>query len=119
LKIDTTKEETNNKISITAGFTDDDKCVRDDMMIVMTLKGEMTEEQKKQMTHNNMHGACVKDTQNLQFQNKQSYFPKTMNCIRETLRYTTLKKYTINITYKKVREDELLIIQFPSNNLKI
>ncbi|XP_018358999.1 PREDICTED: uncharacterized protein LOC108758502 [Trachymyrmex cornetzi] len=102
LKIDTTKEETNNKISITAGFTDDDKCVRDDMMIVMTLKGEMTEEQKRQMTHNNMHGACVKDTQNLQFQNKLSHIPKTMNCVRETLHYTTLKKYTINTTYKKV-----------------
>lgn len=114
LKVDTTKEETNNKVTITAGFTDDDKCVRDDMMIAMTIKGEMTEEQKRQMTHDNVHGACVKDTENPQFQTRQGHVAKTMNCVRETIQYTTMKKYTVNVTYKKVRKDKLLFVKHNS-----
>ncbi|EFN69845.1 Vitellogenin [Camponotus floridanus] len=103
LKLDIiTKEETNTKMTITAGFTDDDKCVRDEMLIVMTVKGEMTEEQKKQMKHDSVHGFCIKDIQNPQFQTSQGHIPKTMNCIRETLQYTTMKKYTVNTSYKKV-----------------
>ncbi|KAL0116776.1 hypothetical protein PUN28_009999 [Cardiocondyla obscurior] len=102
LKVATTKEETNSKVTVTAGFTDDDKCVRDDMMIMMTVKGEMSEEQKTKMTHDNMHGACIKDNQNPQFLTRQGHVAKTMNCIRETIQYTTMKKYTINTTYKKV-----------------
>ncbi|XP_011644827.2 uncharacterized protein LOC105431979 [Pogonomyrmex barbatus] len=102
LKVDTTKEETNMKMTVTSGFTDDDKCVRDDMMVIMTVKGELTEEQKKHMMHDNVHGTCVKDTQNPQFQIKQGHIAKTMNCLRETIYYTTMKKYTINTTYKKM-----------------
>ncbi|XP_070169151.1 larval-specific very high density lipoprotein [Polyergus mexicanus] len=102
LKLDTTKEETNTKMAITAGFTDDDKCVRNEMLIMMTVKGEMTEEQKKQMTHDSVHGSCIKDIQNPQLQTQQGHIPKTMNCIRETVQYTTMRKYTINTLYKKV-----------------
>ncbi|XP_072766849.1 larval-specific very high density lipoprotein [Anoplolepis gracilipes] len=103
LKLHTTKEETNTKMTITAGFTDDDKCVRDDMLIVMTVKGEMTEEQKKQMTQDSMqHGSCIKDIRNPQFQTPQDHIPKTINCIRETVQFTTMRKYTVNTSYKKV-----------------
>lgn len=101
-------------MTIAAGFTDDDKCVRDEMTVVMTLKGEMTEEQKRQMTHDNVHGACVKDTQNSQFQTKQGHIAKTMNCVRETVQYTTMKKYTINASYKKVRKNQYITY---SNNV--
>jgi len=91
-------------MTITAGFTDEDKCVRDDMSIVISVKGEMTEEQKRQMAHDSVHGACVKDIQNSQFQTEQNYIPKTMNCIHESMQYTTMKKYTINASYKKVKK---------------
>ncbi|XP_011873296.1 PREDICTED: uncharacterized protein LOC105565058 isoform X2 [Vollenhovia emeryi] len=102
LKVDTTKEETTNKMTVTAGFTDEDKCVRDEMTIAMTIKGEITEEQKRQMMHDNVYGACIRDTQNPQFLTKQGHAAKTMNCVRETIQYTTMKKYTVNATYKKV-----------------
>ncbi|XP_012220182.1 vitellogenin-5 [Linepithema humile] len=103
LKVDIKhKQETNTKMTITAGFTDEDKCVRDDMSIVLSVKGEMTEEQKKQMAHDSVHGACVKDIQNPQFQTGQNHVPKTMNCVHESIQYTTMKKYTINASYKKV-----------------
>lgn len=100
-----TKEEVNAKVTITAGFTDDDKCVRDDMLIAMTIKGEMTEEQKKQMVHDSVHGDCVKDIQNPQFQTKQGYIPKTVNCIHEVIKYTTMRKYVVNASYKKVENE--------------
>lgn len=96
-------------MTITAGYTDDDKCVRDDMMIVVSVKGEMTEEQKRQMMHDNVHGACVMDSQNPQFQTRQGHVAKTMNCVRETIQYTTMKRYTINASYKKVRMNTLLV----------
>jgi len=111
LKVDI-KEEINSKITITAGFTDDDKCVRDNMTIVMTVKGEMTEEQKRQMEYDNVHGACVKDTKNVHVLFYKPYYKdhvtiaKTMNCVRQNLQYSTMKKYTINATYKKVRKDK-------------
>jgi len=91
-------------MTITAGFTDEDKCVRDDMSIVVSVKGEMTEEQKRQMAYDSVHGVCVKDIQNPQFQTEQNHIPKTMNCIHESIQYTTMKKYTINASYKKVKK---------------
>lgn len=98
------KMETNTKMTINAGFTDDDKCVRDEMQVIMTIKGEMTEEQKTQMTHDTVHGACAKDMENPQFQTKENHLPKTMNCIRETILYSTMRKYTVNASYKKVKK---------------
>lgn len=109
LKFDTkdTKDETNTKMTISAGFTDDDKCVRDEMLIVMTVKGEMTEEQKKK-THDDMqYGSCIKDIRNPQFQTPQGHIPKTMNCVRETIQFTTMRKYTINTSYKKVKKKNI------------
>lgn len=109
LKFDTTNEETNNKMIITAGFTEDNKCVRDDMMIKMTVKGELTEEQKRQMMHDNMHDDCAKDTQNPYFQIAQGHVANTMNCLRKSIQYSTMKKYTVNVTYKKVKRDKYFI----------
>nr|XP_050865119.1 uncharacterized protein LOC127070756 [Vespula vulgaris] len=102
LKLNTVKEETNTKVSFTMGMTDDDKCVRDDMVITMMVKGEMSEEQKKQMSHDSVHGLCVKDIQNQLFTTQQGYIPKTLNCLYETILYSTMRKYTTNIVYKKV-----------------
>ncbi|RLU17871.1 hypothetical protein DMN91_010110 [Ooceraea biroi] len=118
LKIDTNKEETNAKVTVTAGFTDDDKCVRDEMVIAMTIKSEMTEEQKKQMVHDSVHGDCVKDIQNPQFQTRQGYVPKTMNCIHEVLKYTTMKKYTINASYKKVPVPVVSLLQSIDDSIR-
>lgn len=98
--------ETNAKLTVTAGYTDEDKCVRDEMLITMSVKGEMTEEQKSQMAHDSVHGACVKDLANPLFVEKENHIPKTMNCIRETVQYTTMRKYTVNASYKKVKDEE-------------
>ncbi|XP_025152987.1 uncharacterized protein LOC105191299 isoform X2 [Harpegnathos saltator] len=101
-KVSNSKVETNTKMTISAGYTDEDKCVRDEMLIIMTMKGEMTEEQKNQLAHDNVHGACVKDMTNPQFVEKENHIPKTQNCIHETVLYTTMRKYTINAFYKKL-----------------
>ncbi|KAK2584789.1 hypothetical protein KPH14_007107 [Odynerus spinipes] len=102
LRLGTTKEETNTKVTLTMGMTDEDKCVRDDTMITMTVKGEMTDEQKKQMSHDSVHGACAQDIQNQLFATQVGHIPKTWNCIRETILHTTMRKYTINVVHKKV-----------------
>lgn len=102
------KVETNAKMTVSAGYTDDDKCVRDEMLVTMTVKGEMTEEQKNQMAHDNVHGDCVKDMANPMFVEKENHIPKTMNCIRETVQYTTMRKYTINAFYKKVNSKKMM-----------
>lgn len=97
--------ETNTKISVNAGFTDDNKCVRDEMVVMMTIKGEMTEEQKNEMTHDKMYGACSKDMKNMQFQTRENnQLPKTMNCMLEVIQHSTFRKYTINASYKKVKK---------------
>uniref|UniRef100_A0A348G627 Very high density protein 1 n=1 Tax=Odontomachus monticola TaxID=613454 RepID=A0A348G627_ODOMO len=101
-KMSNSKVETNTKMTISSGFTDEEKCVRDEMLITMTLKGEMTEQQKSEMAHDHVHGACVKDIANSLFIEKENHVPKTMNCIRETMLYTTLRKYTVNVSYKKI-----------------
>ncbi|XP_014484680.1 PREDICTED: uncharacterized protein LOC106749573 [Dinoponera quadriceps] len=96
------KVETNSKMTITAGYTDEDKCVRDEMLITLAVKGEMTEEQKSQMARDTVHGDCIKDIANPHFVEKENHIPKTPDCIRETVLYTTMRKYTVNVSYKKL-----------------
>ncbi|XP_015176309.1 PREDICTED: vitellogenin-6-like [Polistes dominula] len=102
LKLGMTKEEVNTKVSVTMGHTNDDKCVRDDTVVTLTMKSELSEEQKKQMSYDSINGACTKDIQKEIFSTKQGHIPKTENCIRETILYTTMRKYTANIVYKKI-----------------
>ncbi|XP_014607084.1 PREDICTED: uncharacterized protein LOC106788397 [Polistes canadensis] len=102
LKLGVTKEEVNTKVSVTMGYTNDDKCVRDDTVVTLTMKSELSEEQKKQMSHDSINGACAKDIQKEVYATDQGHIPKTLNCIRETILYTTMRKYTTNIVSKKI-----------------
>ncbi|KAG7189215.1 hypothetical protein KM043_008778 [Ampulex compressa] len=101
-KVETTKDETMGKMTIMAGETDEDKCVRDDAVVTITMKGEMSDEQKKHMNTDPVHIACLKDMQNPQLQTQNGQVPKTYNCIQRAVRYSTLRKYTINVSHKKV-----------------
>lgn len=112
--MDVTKQETNGKVTISAGFTEDDKCVHDEMSVSVAYKGEMTEDQKKEMAHDSVHGACVKDIQKPQFQTKQNHVAKTKNCVQEAIKYTTMKKYTFNASYKKVKK-RIYLVSFNFN----
>ncbi|XP_015589014.1 uncharacterized protein LOC107264834 [Cephus cinctus] len=102
LKLGTIKDETNGKLTFSMGTTENGTCVRDDTLIVVTMKGELSDEQKKQFLHDTVHGKCTEDKQKSAYQKKLNLVPTTVDCIHEAILYTTLRKYTINITYKKV-----------------
>lgn len=95
-------------MSITAGFTKQDKCVHDEMMITTTIKGESTKEQDIKMAEDMSNGNCYKDIQKLQI--KEGAIPNTKDCLHETILYTTMQKYIINSLYKKVKINLMLII---------
>lgn len=102
LKPGTAKEETKTKVTVTMGMTEDDKCVSDDMAIKITIKGELSEEQKEQMSHDNVYAACVKDVQNQLISTQQGHVRKTWDCLQKSILYSTMRKYTTNVISKKV-----------------
>ncbi|XP_046813356.1 LOW QUALITY PROTEIN: uncharacterized protein LOC124421789 [Vespa crabro] len=102
LKVGEIKEETNTKVTVTMDMTEKDECVSDEMVIKMTIKGEMSEEQKEQMAHDNVNGACAKDVQNPLITTQQGHVPKTWNCLHRSILYSTMRKYSMNVTYKQV-----------------
>ncbi|KAK0159183.1 hypothetical protein PV328_010101 [Microctonus aethiopoides] len=107
-KVDTTKEETTSKLIISMAYTDDRKvenvtsCPRDETFVSITIKGELTDEQKKSFARDTVEGLCKKDIDNPLMKHPSDIIPKTINCIDETIRHTTLRKYTAYITHKKV-----------------
>ncbi|KAI4504781.1 hypothetical protein M0802_000331 [Mischocyttarus mexicanus] len=104
LKLGVNKEEINTKVFVTMGSTNDDKCVHYDTSVTLTVKSELSEEQKKQMSHDNIHGVCAQDIKQDMYATKEGHIPKTWDCIRETILYTTMRKYTTNIISKKISQ---------------
>lgn len=104
------EKEINSKVTITMGQTKDDKCVRDDMDVTIVVKGEMSEDQKDHIVHDSMHSVCSKQSQNSLFYSKGSIVPKTRECIEEALRHSTLRKYTVNMTLRKVNIYNLVLL---------
>lgn len=84
------------------GQTTEDKCVRDEMDVTVTMKGEVSEEQQKHIAYDSVSGACVKQSQGPMYYVKDSHVPKTWECIQEAMLHTTLRKYTVNMVLRKV-----------------
>lgn len=65
-KVDTTKEETTSKLLISMAYTDDHKvenvisCPRNETFVSITIKGELTDEQKKSFARDSVEGLCKK-----------------------------------------------------------
>ncbi|XP_074111729.1 LOW QUALITY PROTEIN: larval-specific very high density lipoprotein [Cotesia typhae] len=102
LKVGLTKEETNGKLIISMDHADDDQCHRNETLVTITIKGELTNEQKKLFIKDSINSACSKDINNPLYKSSSILLPKTVNCLDETIRHTTLRKYTCNIAHKNV-----------------
>ncbi|KAG8034766.1 hypothetical protein G9C98_007842 [Cotesia typhae] len=62
LKVGLTKEETNGKLIISMDHADDDQCHRNETLVTITIKGELTNEQKKLFIKDSINSACKQDT---------------------------------------------------------
>ena len=102
LKLGVTKEETNSSMSITVGRTIGEKCVTDQTLVTIGVKGELSGDQKNEFTQKVSGGACTADMANPLYVNPLNIVPKTLNCLNEVIKYTTLRKYTIDVAHKKV-----------------
>ncbi|CAL7950642.1 unnamed protein product [Xylocopa violacea] len=102
LKVDTGKKEVNSKVTITMGETTEDKCVNDQMDVTITMKGELTEEQKEHIVEDNAHGMCAKQAQNSLYYSNGLHVPHTWHCIQEAILHSTLRKFTVNMALRKV-----------------
>ncbi|XP_012273871.1 uncharacterized protein LOC105696201 [Orussus abietinus] len=107
MKIDTVKEEIAGKLTFSMGMADDDKCVRDDTTVSITVKGEMSDEQKKQLNHDSVHGRCMYDMKNAKYRGTHDVVPRTNECLKEAITYTTMRKYTMNMAYKKIPQSHM------------
>ncbi|KAK0162931.1 hypothetical protein PV327_006658 [Microctonus hyperodae] len=108
LKAGIANEETNFNLFVSMVYTDDKEienvisCPRNESFVNITIKGELTDEQKKSFTHDSVEGLCKKDINNPLKKHPSDIIPKTTHCIDETIRHTTLRKYTAYITHKQV-----------------
>ncbi|XP_008543209.1 uncharacterized protein LOC103568231 [Microplitis demolitor] len=102
LKVGRTVEETNGKLTFSMDHADDDLCHRNETLITITVKGELTDEQKKLFTKESINGACYKDMNNPLYKISSILLPKTVNCLNEAIRHTTLRKYTLHVAHKQV-----------------
>ncbi|XP_017887185.1 uncharacterized protein LOC108629205 [Ceratina calcarata] len=102
LNVDYGKKEVNWKMTANMGQSKEDKCVRDEMDVTMTVKGELLPEQKDHSVQNTMHDLCTKQRQNPLFHTEESDVPRTWHCIQDAILQSTLRKYTINMALRKV-----------------
>ena len=114
LKLGVTKEETESWLSIAAGRTSGDKCVKDQTLVIIGVKGELSEEQNNQFTQEVSSGTCAADMANPLYANSLNIVPKTLNCLNEVIKHTTLRKYSISVTHKKVKCVLLCQLRQPS-----
>ncbi|XP_054003278.1 uncharacterized protein LOC128889579 [Hylaeus anthracinus] len=98
-----TKKETTGKLTVVMGKTTDNKCVRDEMDVSITMKGEQSDEQKHEHPANDELGqACQNHINNELLQTEKSHVPKTFECVKKAVLDTTLRRYTVNMALKKV-----------------
>lgn len=95
------RQETNTTVTLSMGTSIDDQCVRNDMLITMIMTGELADDQIQKMDQHSIAEECSKDTNNPMYQ-MQGEVPFTKNCLRADIQRSTLRKYTINVTYKNV-----------------
>ncbi|XP_012269107.2 uncharacterized protein LOC105693631 [Athalia rosae] len=101
-----TKQETLAKLTMTMGETEEAVCVRDGMSVVITMKGQMSDEQKVAVQNEMINGKCQKDVENpIYLFAESSIVPRTPACLSEAILRTTLRKYTYTILYKNIPEN--------------
>ncbi|XP_034178642.2 larval-specific very high density lipoprotein [Osmia lignaria lignaria] len=108
LKIDSFKKEVYTKMKLSMGQTKDDKCAHDDMDLTIFVKGEQSEEQRKQLQNDKLNGSCVKHISNPLLNPEGTYVPKTWECVHEAILHSTLRKYLVEITSKKAQLPAIL-----------
>lgn len=113
LKVGVQKEIVDSKLTISMAKTNDDKCSRDEGLVTITVKGQISEEQKKLFNHESIMGACSRDMKNPLYKSPNNLTPRTVNCLDEAIKHTTLRKYTVNIAHKKVSTMILCLIILP------
>jgi hypothetical protein len=83
-------------------YSDDNTCVNNDTFITATIKGELLDEQIEQMKMNINSGSCYKNPLNsLDLDITQRF---DWNCLYQAIEGATMKKYTIDVSYKKVHK---------------
>ncbi|KOC66503.1 Vitellogenin [Habropoda laboriosa] len=100
LNVDIGQKETNTKVTVTMGQTQGEQCVRDEMDVVLNIKGEVSEEQQKHIVQDREHSMCTQHMQNPLYQG--SHVPKTWDCIQQALLHSSLRKYTTSMTMRRV-----------------
>lgn len=111
LNVTSTKNETTAKMTIVMGKTRD-KCARDEMNVIINVKGEMSDEEPHHPRHNELFASCHNDIHNPDFETEGGHIPKTVACRTEALIHTTLKRYTTNITLTKVNVDNQEAVKY-------
>ncbi|XP_076757281.1 larval-specific very high density lipoprotein [Xylocopa sonorina] len=101
-KVGTGKKEVNSKVTITMGETTEDKCVNDQMDVTITMKGELTDEQKEHTVEDSVHSTCATQTQNSLYHSGGLHVPHTWHCMQEAVLHSTMRKFTVNMALRKV-----------------
>ncbi|XP_003704320.3 larval-specific very high density lipoprotein [Megachile rotundata] len=101
LEVDMIKKETNTKVKISMGETEEEKCVHDDLDLTVLIKGELSEEQRKHMQNDRINGTCMKHIQQSLLNPEGTHIPKTSECVHEAILHSTLRKYMVEIISKK------------------
>ncbi|XP_076167067.1 larval-specific very high density lipoprotein [Ptiloglossa arizonensis] len=104
LIVNVTDRQTYMKVTIIAGKTMDNKCVRDDMDVTINVKSELSEDQHlmDHIEHERLRDTCESHIHHPDLQVFGVNVPRTRECIREAILHTTPRKYNINLALKKV-----------------
>lgn len=99
----TINQEIIGNLTMTMGETDTGVCVDDGMFVSVSMKGEMSSEQKAELQLGKIHQMCQLDMDNPLFlYAESSIVPRTPACLHEALLQTTLRKYSYTVMYRNV-----------------
>nr|QGV11543.1 Vg6 [Tetrastichus brontispae] len=91
------KYKTHGKLIFKMGHTDGDECATDMMDVKADIVGERLEEQVEEMKNYVKPGSCFKNASNpLDLDITK---PFDWNCLYQTVKSSTMRKYTVDITY--------------------
>ncbi|XP_058809189.1 uncharacterized protein LOC131674495 [Phymastichus coffea] len=92
--------KTVSKVSLVAGYTDDDNCVTDQVNIKAKIVGERLEEQIEHLKNYAKPGSCFKNASNpLDLDITKSF---DWNCLYQIVKGTTMRKYSADVSYKQI-----------------
>ncbi|KAL7299982.1 hypothetical protein TKK_0007297 [Trichogramma kaykai] len=98
--VETLKHETLTKLFLTLGKSKSNDCVDGETLIKVTARGELLDDQIKQIKENIKPNSCFSNTGNPLDLNINERFD--WNCLYEAVKLTTMRKYTYDIQYQKI-----------------